>query len=219
MVQINDNSDWRARLKAKHEARLASMPRVEPSPAKPKRVKQRPSFYGPPPAVGTIYQVRVVCEPKGQPRPKARIVKPLGRASFIQFYDPHDADAWKAAVKRAFSAAGAGGVAPIDNPVSVSIDFLLPRPKYLCTPWYQQNAAGELRARCKPDRDNAEKATLDALTDFGLWQDDAQVCEGPVRKRYHAIGDQPGARITVEVLPPNPEPPKRSRAVQAETLF
>ncbi|MEL6396609.1 MAG: RusA family crossover junction endodeoxyribonuclease [Planctomycetota bacterium] len=36
----------------------------------------------------------------------------------------------------------------------------------------------------KPDRDNSEKPVQDALTHARVWQDDCQVCEGPVRKLF-----------------------------------
>lgn len=38
---------------------------------------------------------------------------------------------------------------------------------------------------------------LDALQADGWFVDDAQVVGGEVRKLYHAIGEAPGARITI----------------------
>ena len=58
-----------------------------------------------------------------------------------------------------------------------------------------QSANGELKPNApkwhtdKPDRDNADKAVLDALTNLGLWGDDKQVCDGRIRKFYVRPGD------------------------------
>lgn len=49
----------------------------------------------------------------------------------------------------------------------------------------------------KPDTDNLLKAVMDALTQLGVWKDDAQVCEVHSLKQYAA---EPGAKITISVL-------------------
>jgi hypothetical protein len=74
------------------------------------------------------------------------------------------------------------------GPVRVDLCFYFARPK---SHFRTGKFAGVLRDDApkwhttKPDRDNLEKAVLDALTQVGgFWQDDSQVCAGSVTKRY-----------------------------------
>jgi Holliday junction resolvase RusA-like endonuclease len=50
----------------------------------------------------------------------------------------------------------------------------------------------------KPDRDNLDKAILDAITNAGIWKDDAQVCAGTLTKAY--VQFIAGADITITTL-------------------
>lgn len=83
---------------------------------------------------------------------------------------------------------------PVDGPVRVDLDLHLPRPKRLMR---KTDPAGPMFACCKPDRDNADKLVLDAMTQAGWWQDDCQVVDGRIRKLYHAKGEIPHAVVTV----------------------
>jgi Holliday junction resolvase RusA-like endonuclease len=49
----------------------------------------------------------------------------------------------------------------------------------------------------KPDRDNLDKAVLDALTRCKFWLDDCQVCAGNISKQYTLVGVRPGVYISV----------------------
>lgn len=119
--------------------------------------------------------------PKAQPRAKARAC-----GKFAQVYNPKTADDWKMIVryeaKRAWLASG--NIAPFEGPLCVSLRFFFPRPKG----HFRSN--GELKPTApqwhtsKPDRDNSDKAVLDALTNLGIWADDKQVCDGSIQKRY-----------------------------------
>ncbi len=131
--------------------------------------------------------------PKAQPRPRAwaRVIagKPTAR-----MYDAGTAEAWKADIARAFE--GCTPPAPLDGPIRIDADFIFPRPGKLlrkCDP------EDEIPHIAKPDRDNCEKALLDALKAIGLFRDDCQVCAGEVRKFYAAKTGRPGARITISV--------------------
>jgi crossover junction endodeoxyribonuclease RusA len=142
-----------------------------------------------PPAAAPISFI-VRGHPKAQPRPKA-----CKRGAHAGVYDPGTASQWKALV--VLAARPLRPAAPLEGALSVSIDFLLPRPQSLCR---KKDPAGEIPCTTKPDRDNLEKAVLDALTQDGWWRDDAQVCAGEVRKLYHAKDGVPGARITIGEL-------------------
>lgn len=139
-------------------------------------------------------EFRVVGTPKAQPRPRA-FARKMGDRFVARVYEDGSAEGWKGLVLMA--ARPHRPESPIDGPVRVDITLLLPRPKRLlrkcdpdCAVW----------CTAKPDRDNADKAILDTLTQDGWWRDDAQVCAGEIRKLYHAKGGSPGATITVAEL-------------------
>jgi Holliday junction resolvase RusA-like endonuclease len=130
-------------------------------------------------------------EPKGQPRPRAFAF--AGRA---RIYDAGTAEGWKSCIAEAVRPYLPA--TPIETPVRVTIDFLMPRPK---SHYRTGKNAGVLKDTApkwftsKPDIDNLEKAVYDALTIVGLLKDDSLVVQHSVQK-YYADG-HPGAIITV----------------------
>ena len=136
--------------------------------------------------------IPVIGIPKGQPRGRAFIHRGCKRAGV---YDPGTADDWKACVylaaRQALQSAGFAGW-PAGVPLVLSIDYRLPRPKRL------KDRTGVPHVG-KPDMDNLAKAVKDALTQAGVWADDAQVCEYRTHaKSYADPGTPPGAVITIE---------------------
>jgi Holliday junction resolvase RusA-like endonuclease len=92
-----------------------------------------------------------------------------------------------------------GGHPRFEGPVVVSAVFWLPRP---AGHFGSGRNAGHLRPSAPtsptvpPDLDKLVRAALDALSEAGVWRDDAQVVGfGEVAKRY---SDKPGACIAVE---------------------
>ena len=71
---------------------------------------------------------------------------------------------------------------------------LFPRPARLNR---KKDPVGRIPHTSKPDRDNLDKACLDALTQLQLWSDDDQVCAGEVSKWYAAKDERPGAIVRV----------------------
>jgi Holliday junction resolvase RusA-like endonuclease len=120
--------------------------------------------------------------PKGQPRPKAFANKKTGRAGV---YDPGTAEGWKGEV--AIAAKPHRPEAPLEGPLRLFLNFILPRPK---GHYRTGKRAAELRDdapgwhTAKPDADNFVKAVMDALTMLHFWRDDSQVCVLSVRKVY-----------------------------------
>jgi Holliday junction resolvase RusA-like endonuclease len=143
------------------------------------------SDLAPGPKFAATFRVHGI--PKGQPRPRV--------AKFGGVYNPKTANGWKDAV--AIAARPFAPRAPITAPVRVDIDLLIPRPQRLSR---RKDDPGECLAPVKPDVDNVAKGIFDSLTAVGLWVDDAQVCDGRIRKLYHAIGETPGARVTIVEL-------------------
>lgn len=104
---------------------------------------------------------------------------------------------WREAVKRAALAEAQRlqMFEPLDGPLMVEMVFSMPRPK------------SATKTRRHPDRtpdlSKLVRSTEDAITDAGLWVDDARVVACAARKIYAGSGlpgalQAPGAVITVE---------------------
>ena len=118
--------------------------------------------------------------PKAQPR-----VKAYRRGSHVGVYTPNTADEWKAQVIIAASAYRQR----FDVPVILEAEFYLPRPK---------NRKADMYCQAKPDIDNLLKSTMDALSQAGVWRDDAQVVAVVASKRYEQANHTVGAVIRLE---------------------
>jgi len=79
---------------------------------------------------------------------------------------------------------------PIDGPVHLTLEFVLPRP--LSTPKRRTPPATK-----KPDASKLLRAVEDALTDAGVWRDDSLVVDLRVTKRIAEVDEAPGCRITI----------------------
>lgn len=98
---------------------------------------------------------------------------------------------WREAVKWAAIEA-VSGKPVIQGPVSLDIEFLLPRPKAAKKRVYPAN---------RPDLDKLIRSTCDALTQVGVYRDDSQVVVLNASKRYADSERCVGAFITVmEIL-------------------
>lgn len=127
----------------------------------------------------SILSFRAIGIPKAQPRAKACI-----RGRHAGVYDPGTADDWKTVVRNAALAQWDRRI--IEVPVTVLMQFHLPRPKsHYKRDELRDNAPSWVTT--KPDLDNLEKAVLDALTNIGLWRDDAQVV-GVLKTKSYADG-------------------------------
>lgn len=137
-----------------------------------------------------IFTVRGI--PKAQPRPRA-FARKMGAKFVARVYEAGTAEKWKSDVIQA--GRPQRPETPLDGPVTVTIRFLMPRPKRLMR---RKDPEEAIPCTAKPDRDNLEKAVLDALTNDGWFRDDAQVVGGEVTKFYHPKSGAPGAMIVVE---------------------
>jgi len=79
-------------------------------------------------------------------------------------------------------------VEPLDGPIRLDATFRFPRPKHV--------KQSEVYMFHRPDKDNLQKALMDALTYARIWTDDSRVCDGRVMKVY---GEPPG--VTIRVSP------------------
>jgi len=146
-----------------------------------------------------VITFQVTGDPVGQPRTRSRAFIPRGQTKpRSMMYDPHTADGWKALIKLA--AKPHTPAQPFTGAVSVKLMFSFARPK---SHFRTGKFAGELKlgapyfVTSKPDNDNLEKATWDAITDLtGFWRDDCQIAHNETLKIYGAAGG-----LVVEINP------------------
>lgn len=101
---------------------------------------------------------------------------------------------WRMDVKAAAELARAENGETLDGPLGVSMVFTLPKP-----------ASAPKRRRTWPDRmpdlSKLIRSTEDAISDAGLWADDARVVEVCASKVYPGEGadalDAPGVRVAI----------------------
>lgn len=130
---------------------------------------------------GTLLRLRVV----GLPAPQGS-KRHLGRGVMVE--SSRRVKPWREAVKAAALEATHGRALRLDGPLSVEITFLMPRP----------NRPKSARPDRMPDLSKLVRSTEDALTDAGVWADDARVVDIVARKVYAETGETCGARIIIE---------------------
>ena len=96
---------------------------------------------------------------------------------------------WREAVRSTALAAAGEGWVPIDGPVRLVMLFALPRPTKPSRRWPIGANSGDV--------DKLARAVMDALTDAGVWTDDARVTDLRVVKDYPG---EPVAQSTPGVL-------------------
>jgi Holliday junction resolvase RusA-like endonuclease len=130
----------------------------------------------------------VTGNPKGQPRAK--------HSGKVTYTPDTGVLLWKQRVKEHALVAWNG--MPFVGPVRVSLMFHFQRPAshYRKSGGLKPGAPVKWHTQ-KPDRDNLDKAVLDALTELHLWRDDCAVCDGQLAKVWAA---SPGCHVTIESL-------------------
>lgn len=134
--------------------------------------------------------------PKAQARPCAFYNKKTGRAGV---YDKGNSAEWKskivdACVKNEIKSFGSCCI-------HLEMVFHMPRPK---SHFVSNNMAKGLKNdstdlhTSRPDLDNLEKAVMDAMTDYGVWQDDSFVCSKRSVKIY--ADNEVGMSVTIRVI-------------------
>jgi len=131
---------------------------------------------------------------------------PRTKGSSYSFYNPkakktvfqHDNEHLKAWQSMVSFTARQKGCKPMLGPVSLTILYVLPRPKgHFNRRGVVKSSVAQLPIR-KPDIDKLERAILDSLTGI-VYQDDSQVVKVSQEKIYtFGSDDQPGAHIRVE---------------------
>jgi Holliday junction resolvase RusA-like endonuclease len=137
--------------------------------------------------------INIPAIPVAQPRQRHRLVKTNSGKEFIQNYAPakHPVQNFKATVRMAFREAYEGP--PLKGALRCDCLFIMPRPKNLI---WKTRSMPRLPHVVKPDRDNLDKAVMDALKGLA-WIDDSQICQGNIEKWIASGDEQPHAVITI----------------------
>lgn len=136
----------------------------------------------------TTIRFEILGPPIGEGRPRAVRMGPLG----VRMHAAPKSAEWRALAAKQMASEHKGQV-PIDVPLAVTIEAVMPRPKSIP----KRAGTGRVYRACKPDVDNVAKACLDALVQGGVISDDRQVVSLVVRKVTSAVGETPRAIITV----------------------
>lgn len=84
---------------------------------------------------------------------------------------------------------------PLEGPLCVDMVFVLPRPKCLCR---SIDSQGLIPCDKRPDRDNLQKGSQDALSACGFWHDDAQIADGRISKFYAERLGHPRIEVRID---------------------
>lgn len=138
--------------------------------------------------------------PRGKGRPRAAAV-----GGHAHVFTPAETRHWESMLAGLAQAQLPAQV--IEGPVRVDILAVVGRPQRLLKRWVKPRPGGHgpdrtwaqplglLWRTAKPDRDNVEKAVVDALKVF--WRDDAQVCCGEPLSAYAEVDGR--ARVVVRI--------------------
>jgi len=140
----------------------------------------------PAPRPSLFARIFVPGEPRAQGSKRGFVVK--GRAVLVE--SAKGLGPWRADIKKAASEVD---FYIASGPVSVSLGFILPRPRTA-----SKKLTGFALASKRPDIDKLTRAVLDALT--GVWmKDDSQVVELHATKEVAMAIERPG--VIIEVMP------------------
>lgn len=150
---------------------------------------------------GRVLLFDVIGDPKPAPRPRA-----VSMGKHARIYMPNSADSWKHDVRAAaIDALGDWKLIKHGVAVEVHLSFRFERPKsHFRTGRFSDMLKPHAPTRHTqvPDKDNLEKAVLDALGHFDdmpplVWCDDCQVDDGRTSKRWADPNEEPGVAIAI----------------------
>lgn len=160
------------------------------------------------PMTAPLVVVRLAGDPEGKGRPRARIVTPRGKPSFVSVYTPQATRDYEDRLRAAAIDAMAGRPL-LEGPLDMTVFAFFPIPESWSIKKREAALAGDIRPTVKPDWENIGKLTdafnpvLDRRSKIRVrivWGDDAQVVDGRVIKHY--AKSQPG--IVVEIRQAGP---------------
>ena len=129
-----------------------------------------------------IFEIPMAAVPKARPR--------VTRAGIT--YTAAKTKRWENSV--AIIARSAYGGVPLDGPLHLALDFVLPRPQRLRR---KKDDPGLIPADRKPDLDNLIKSVMDGISRAGLWVDDARVVSLSAAKYYAEKDGLPRVSVSI----------------------
>ena len=120
--------------------------------------------------------IRIEIEPMPTPRPRMRVIKKRDGKSFASVYNDSKYTKYKNDLTKEILALNLKK----DDYYKLDIVFFLPYPKSTA----KKRRVDSAPHRRKPDKDNFEKAFMDALESSGLIANDGQISDGVIMKRY-----------------------------------
>lgn len=136
-----------------------------------------------------MIQFTVLGEPVAQGRPRASTV-----GGHIRMYDPAKSSDYKDYVR--LTASTYAPAKPLTGALGMMLLVYRPIPKSFSRKKAAEAEAGILRPTVKPDADNYLKGVKDALKGV-IWQDDSQVVDAFVSKRYSS---KPRIEVKIQTL-------------------
>lgn len=144
---------------------------------------------------------RVNVEPRGQGRPRFRTIPVTQngkRQTMGVAYKAREDTKYEQTIKDAYNATYSG-IKPLDGYLRVIIDAWFPIPASTSRKQRAEMIAGHILPDKKPDIDNITKSILDALNGLA-WEDDKQVVQISVSKRYEYPGHPVGLDVFIKLL-------------------
>lgn len=132
-------------------------------------------------------------QPVPQPRPRVST-----RGGFARAYVPakHPIHAYRAAIEAQARETGA----TFTGPVRLEVDAVFERP---ASHWRKAGLREDAPPWPNADGDNIAKGVADALSDAGVWKDDACVVTWLINKRYGERHERGSTKILIaEAAPP-----------------
>lgn len=138
--------------------------------------------------------------PVPQGSKKAGMLKHGRRMKAVLHPDPPKLKLWRAAISAAARRAKPTGMTPLDEPVTVTAQFVFQTPKRLSAA-QRVERNGHLVKWTTPDLDKLQRGVGDALTDAGVLKDDSRIIAWPADPAK-VYGPSPGVIVVVETLAP-----------------
>lgn len=135
--------------------------------------------------------LRVKIEVSGAPIAKARPRAAKTKTNKVYMYTPSRTKDFEYKIRQR---AEQEFEKPMQGPVSLTINFMLPRPKNL---YWKTKPMPMIPCTKQPDIDNLTKSVMDGLNGVAFL-DDNQITILHVYKRYHAGEDGPMTTIIIE---------------------
>ncbi|CRK59052.1 Phage Holliday junction resolvase [Alloactinosynnema sp. L-07] len=148
-----------------------------------------------PPPGPQVLRVFVPGRPAPQGSKRAIVHKQSGKA--ITMESSKAVKPWRADVRQALVDDAGQPVVRIAGAIVVTLEFVLPRPKYLA----RKATPPHTKA---PDVDKLVRSTFDAITSAGVWADDACAVRIDASKRYAENDEATGCHIHLQAATSGP---------------